>query len=147
MPFRVLAARRLLLTPFCRSILLCAKNIPSGTLARTNLTYSSCARLEHSFYISPFHCIVLLSRRFFHSGTLTQVYVLLVYSFRDDRRWTPLLYVAAKGCPCCTKVLVEYGAKINEWDKNRVSNYTSVAVLWRSYCAKDLFIRVLDAGA
>ena len=88
-------------------------------------------RLEYSSYI------------FFHSETSNVlVYVLVVYSFRDDRRWTPLLYVAAKGCPCCTKVLVEYGAKINEWDKNRVSNYTSVAVLWRSYCAKDLFTSV-----
>ena len=43
------------------------------------------------------------------------------FSFsRDDRRWTPLLYVASAGCPNCTTILVENGAKLNEWDKNRV---------------------------
>ena len=42
-------------------------------------------------------------------------------SCRDDRRWTPLLYVATAGCPSCTKTLVENGAKLNEWDKNRVT--------------------------
>lgn len=39
---------------------------------------------------------------------------------RDDSRWTPLLHVAFKGCPMASGLLIDYGAKPNEWDKNRV---------------------------
>ena len=53
-------------------------------------------------------------------STFHALYSYAFFSYRDDRRWTPLLYVATAGCPECTRVLVENGAKLNEWDKNRV---------------------------
>ena len=40
---------------------------------------------------------------------------------RDDKRWTPMMYVAYLGCACSTEVLVEYGTKVDLWDKNKVS--------------------------
>ncbi|XP_028398467.1 serine/threonine-protein phosphatase 6 regulatory ankyrin repeat subunit B-like [Dendronephthya gigantea] len=62
---------------------------------------------------------------------------------RDDRRWTPLLYVAAKGCPCCTSLLVQFGAKINEWDKNRMTAL-SVAAKSNQHFAVE---KLLEIGA
>ncbi|XP_028398575.1 transient receptor potential cation channel subfamily A member 1-like [Dendronephthya gigantea] len=62
---------------------------------------------------------------------------------RDDRRWTPLLYVAAAGCPCCTKILVENGAKLNEWDKNRMTPLSLAASRNKVNAVKAL----LDHGA
>ncbi|CAB4032878.1 transient receptor potential cation channel subfamily A member 1-like, partial [Paramuricea clavata] len=62
---------------------------------------------------------------------------------RDDRRWTPLLYVASAGCPDCTSTLVENGAKLNEWDKNKMTALSLAAVKNNADAVKAL----LDHGA
>ena len=62
---------------------------------------------------------------------------------RDDRRWTPLLYVATAGCPQCTKTLLENGAKLNEWDKNRMTALSLAAKQNKANAVKAL----LEHGA
>ncbi|XP_046848152.1 ankyrin-3-like [Xenia sp. Carnegie-2017] len=62
---------------------------------------------------------------------------------RDDRRWTPLLYVATKGCPYVTQLLVKYGADINLCDKNKM---TALCLAAKNNCAEAVEV-LLQHGA